>query len=45
MESFAEARVKEWDADTKVLKVSNVGIGTTISGFIPGEEIRIQTRN
>ena len=41
--SLTEARVKEWDADTKVLKVSNVGIGTTISGFIPGEEIRIQT--
>jgi len=41
--SLTEARVKEWDADTKVLKVSNVGIGTTVSGFIPGEEIRIQT--
>ena len=41
--SLTEARVKEWDLDTKVLKVSNVGIGTTISGFIPGEEIRIQT--
>ena len=38
MESFAEARVKEWDADTKVLKISNVGIG---SGFNPGEEVRI----
>ena len=43
MESFAEARVKEWDADTKVLKISNVGIGSTIAGFNPGEEIRIQT--
>ena len=41
MESFAEARVKEWDADTKVLKISNVGIGSTISGFNPGEEVRI----
>ena len=38
--SLTQARVKEWDADTKVLKISNVGIGTTISGFIPGEEIR-----
>ena len=43
MESLAEARVKEWDADTKVLKISNVGIGSTIAGFNPGEEIRIQT--
>ena len=33
------ARVKEWDFDTKVLKVSQVGIGTTVSGFIPGEAI------
>ena len=40
--SITEARVKEWDLDTKVLKVSNVGIGTTVSGFIPGEELRIQ---
>ena len=35
--------VREWDADTKVLKITNVGIGSTISGFIPGEEVRIQT--
>ena len=41
--SGCEARVKEWDLDTKTLKVSNVGIGTTVSGFIPGEELRIQT--
>ena len=27
----------------KYLKVANVGIGTTIRGFIPGEELRIQT--
>ena len=33
------ARVKEWDFDTKVLKLSQVGIGTTVSGFIPGEKI------
>ena len=41
--SHTEAIVREWDADTKVLKVANVGIGSTISGFIPGEEVRIQT--
>ena len=41
--SHTEALVREWDADTKVLKISNVGIGSTISGFIPGEEVRIQT--
>ena len=41
--SHTEARVKSWDADTKVLKISNVGIGSTVNGFIPGEEIRIQT--
>ena len=40
--SLTEARVKEWDSDTKVLKVSNVGIGTTVFGFTPGEELRIQ---
>jgi len=43
LESNTEARVKEWDADTKVLKISNVGIGSTVSGFNPGEEIRVQT--
>ena len=37
--SGTTARVKSWDLDTKVLKVSNVGIGTTISGFIPGEAL------
>ena len=41
--SHTEARVKSWDADTKVLKISYVGIGSTVNGFIPGEEIRIQT--
>ena len=29
MSSGIEARVKEWDTDTKILKISNVGIGTT----------------
>ena len=37
--SGTEGRVKSWDSDTKVLKVSLVGIGTTVSGFIPGEII------
>ena len=37
--SLTEARVRAWDVDTKILKVANVGIGTTISGFIPGETI------
>ena len=32
-----QGRVKEWDFDTKILKVSNVGIGTTAKGFAPGE--------
>ena len=41
--SGTQARVKEWDSDTKVLKVSNVGIGTTTLGFLPGEEIRSTT--
>ena len=40
LSSGIEARVKEWDADTKILKISNVGIGTTQSAFIPGETIR-----
>jgi len=37
--SGTEGRVKSWDSDTKVLKVSLVGIGTTVSGFIPGEVV------
>ena len=41
--SNTEARVRSWDLDTKVLKVTNVGIGSTVSGFIPGEEVRVQT--
>jgi len=41
--SNTEARVRSWDSDTKVLKVTSVGIGSTVSGFIPGEELRIQT--
>ncbi len=41
--SGTQARVKEWDSDTKILKVSNVGIGTTTKGFLPGEEIHSTT--
>ena len=41
--SGTQARVKEWDSDTKILKVSNVGIGTTTLGFLPGEEIHSTT--
>ena len=40
MSSGIEARVKEWDIDTKILKISNVGIGTTQGAFIPGETIQ-----
>ena len=40
MSSGIEARVKEWDTDTKILKISNVGIGTTQRAFIPGETIQ-----
>jgi len=35
--SGTQGRVKDWDLDTKILKVSNVGIATTARGFIPGE--------
>ena len=37
--SFAQARVKSWDQDTKILLISNVGIGSTVSGFFVGENI------
>ena len=40
MSSGIEARVKEWDTDTKILKISNVGIGSTQKAFIPGETIQ-----
>ena len=40
LSSGIEARVKEWDTDTKILKISNVGIGTTQAAFIPGETIQ-----
>jgi len=38
--SKTEARVKSWDYDTNILKVSNVSIGSTQLGFFPGEIIR-----
>jgi hypothetical protein len=37
--SNTRARVKSWDQDTKVLKISFVGIGTTTAGFLPGETL------
>jgi hypothetical protein len=40
LSSGVEARVKEWDTDTKILKISNVGIGTTTKAFLPGEIIQ-----
>ena len=38
--SGIEARVKSWDADTRILEISNVGIGTTMEAFVPGEIIQ-----
>ena len=38
--SKTEARVKEWDQDTFILKVSNVSIGSTQKGFFSGETIK-----
>ena len=40
MRSGTQARVRSWDTDTYVLEVSNVGIGTTSTGFFPGEDIK-----
>ena len=40
MRSGTQARVKNWDFDTGILKVSNVGIGTTTTGFFPGENVK-----
>ena len=37
--SQTRARVKEWDQDTKILKISNVGIGETQTRFQRGEDI------
>ena len=40
MRSGTQARVKNWDEDTKILKISHVGIGTTTTGFFNGEDIK-----
>ena len=40
MRSGTQARVKNWDYDTGILKVGNVGIGTTTTGFLPGEDVK-----
>ena len=40
LDSQIEARVKTWDTDTKILEITNVGIGTTQASFIPGEVIQ-----
>ena len=37
--SKTRARVKNWDKDENILKISNVGIGVTQLGFFPGETI------
>ena len=37
--SRTEARVRNWDYDTKILKVAHVGIGSTAKGFFTGEAI------
>ena len=40
MRSGTQARVKNWDQDTGILSIANVGIGTTTTGFFPGEDIK-----
>ena len=40
LDSQIEARVKTWDTDTRILEITNVGIGTTQASFIPGEVIQ-----
>jgi len=37
--SQTRARVKSWDKDTNILKISNVGLGATQVAFFPGETI------
>ena len=37
--SNTAARVKSWDQDNRILKISNVGIGSTVAGFLSGEVI------
>ena len=40
MRSGTQARVKNWDQDTGILSISQVGIGTTTTGFFKGEDIK-----
>ena len=40
LRSGTQARVKSWDFDTGILKVGNIGIGTTTTGFFRGEDIK-----
>ena len=40
MRSGTQARVKNWDHDTGILSISQVGIGTTTTGFFKGEDIK-----
>ena len=40
MRSGTQARVKKWDVDTGILSISNVGIGTTTTGFFKGEDVK-----
>ena len=40
MRSGTQPRVKNWDKDTGILKVGNVGIGTTTTSFFPGEDVK-----
>jgi len=40
MRSGTQARVKSWDYDTGVLQIGNVGIGTTVTGFFKGEDVK-----
>ena len=40
MRSGTQARVKNWDQDTGILSISQVGIGTTTTGFFKGEDVK-----
>ena len=40
MRSGTQARVKNWDIDTGILSISNIGIGTTTTGFFRGEDVK-----
>ena len=40
MRSGTQGRVKNWDVETGILKVGNVGIGTTTTSFFAGEDIK-----